>query len=95
MSDTSASAPRSPSRPRGTPDAFVTALCIRVMEPQVTIEDALFAKAAELMGISERSALLREGLLTLIRVETARRLAALGGTDPRATAATRRRMSAP
>jgi len=64
------------------------------MEPQVTIDDALFANAAELTGISDRSALLREGLLTLIRVQAARRVAALGGTDPGATVAARRRMSA-
>ena len=52
------------------------------MRTTVTIADALLAKAVELTGTTEKSALLREGLQTLIRVESARRLAALGGTDP-------------
>jgi hypothetical protein len=49
------------------------------------------ARASELTGITERSALLRDGLETLIRVESAKRLAALGGSDGDATAAPRRR----
>jgi Arc/MetJ family transcription regulator len=60
------------------------------MRTTVTIDDALLAKAAELTGTKEKSILLRDGLATLIRVESARRLAALGGTDPRAVAAPRR-----
>ncbi|MCV7148300.1 type II toxin-antitoxin system VapB family antitoxin [Mycobacterium riyadhense] len=63
------------------------------MRTTVTIDDALLAKAAELTGVKEKSTLIREGLQTLIRVESARRLAALGGTDPRASAAPRRRRS--
>ncbi len=61
------------------------------MRTTVTIDDALLAKAVELTGTTEKSALLREGLQTLIRVESARRLAALGGTDPDAAAAPRQR----
>lgn len=61
------------------------------MRTTVTIDDELLAKAAELTGVHETAALLRQGLQTLIRVESARRLAALGGTDARATAAPRRR----
>jgi Arc/MetJ family transcription regulator len=57
----------------------------------VTIDDELLARATELTGITERSALLRDGLETLIRVESAKRLAALGGSDSDATAAPRRR----
>jgi Arc/MetJ family transcription regulator len=63
------------------------------MRTTVTIDDALLAKAAELTGVKERSTLLRDGLLALVRVESARRLAALGGTDPQAAAAPRRRTS--
>ncbi|WP_102144760.1 type II toxin-antitoxin system VapB family antitoxin [Mycobacterium hubeiense] len=63
------------------------------MRTTVTIDDALLEKAAELTGVHENAALLRQGLQTLIRVESARRLAALGGTDPQATAAPRRRAS--
>lgn len=61
------------------------------MRTTVTIDDDLLARATELTGVTERTALLREGLETLIRVESARRLAALGGSDPNAEAAPRRR----
>ncbi|MCV7122928.1 type II toxin-antitoxin system VapB family antitoxin [Mycobacterium lacus] len=61
------------------------------MRTTITLDDALVDRAAELTGIRERSALVRAGLETLIRVESARRLAALGGSDPAATAAPRRR----
>ncbi|WP_109474142.1 type II toxin-antitoxin system VapB family antitoxin [Ornithinimicrobium cavernae] len=64
------------------------------MRTTVTIDDDLLARASELTGTTERSALLREGLETLVRVESARRLAALGGSDPAATAAPRRRNGA-
>ena len=64
------------------------------MRTTVTIDDELLAKAAELTGVTENVALLRQGLQTLIRVESARRLAALGGTDPGAEAAPRRRRAA-
>lgn len=61
------------------------------MRTTVTIDDELLARASELTGITEKSALLRDGLRTLIRVESARRLIALGGSDTRAEAAPRRR----
>ena len=61
------------------------------MRTTVTIDDELLAKAAELTGVRENTALLRQGLQTLIRVESARRLAALGGTDKSAKPAPRRR----
>ena len=64
------------------------------MRTTVTIDDELLERAAELTGITERTALLREGLETLIRIESAKRLAALGGSDPRASAAQRKRSSA-
>ncbi len=62
------------------------------MRTTVTIDDDLLAKAAELTGgVHENVALLKRGLQTLIRVESARRLAALGGSDSEAKAAPRRR----
>lgn len=64
------------------------------MRTTVTIDDDLLERAAELTGLTERTALLRQGLETLIRVESAKRLAALGGSDAKASAATRRRNSA-
>ena len=64
------------------------------MRTTVTIDDELLAKAAELTGVRENVALLRQGLMMLIRVESARRLAALGGTDLQARSAPRRRGAA-
>ncbi|NYE73755.1 type II toxin-antitoxin system VapB family antitoxin [Microlunatus parietis] len=64
------------------------------MRTTVTIDDELLARAAELTGIEEKATLLRHGLRALIRIESGRRLAALGGSDPRAEAAPRRRGSA-
>jgi Arc/MetJ family transcription regulator len=61
------------------------------MRTVVTIDDELLARAAELTGGTERSALLRNGLETLIRVKSAKRLAALGGPDCHAATAPRRR----
>lgn len=64
------------------------------MRTTVTLDDDLIEKAAALTGVHERTVLIREGLLALIRIESARRLAALGGSDPNATAAGRRRRTA-
>lgn len=61
------------------------------MRTTVTLDDAMVAKAVELTGVAETSVLVRKGLEALIRLESARRLAALGGSDPQATAAPRRR----
>jgi Arc/MetJ family transcription regulator len=61
------------------------------MRTTVTIDDDLLAKAAELSGTTERTALLREGLTALIERESARRLVLLGGSDPSATSASRHR----
>lgn len=61
------------------------------MRTTVTLDDALLAKAAELSGTVERTALIREGLEALIERESARRLALLGGSDPTAVAAPRQR----
>jgi len=65
----------------------------RDMRTTVTIDDELAERAAALTGITERATLLRHGLEMLIEVESARRLARLGGSDPAATAAPRRRES--
>lgn len=57
------------------------------MRTTVTLDDELVARATELTGTTERVALLRQSLETLIRVESAKRLATLGGTDRKAEAA--------
>lgn len=64
------------------------------MRTTITIDDELMERAAELTGIKERSALVRSGLESLVRLEVGRRLAALGGSDPAAEAAPRSRDTA-
>jgi Arc/MetJ family transcription regulator len=61
------------------------------MRTTVVLDDALVDEAQRLSGTTERTALLREALTALIERESARRLALLGGSEPRATAAPRRR----
>lgn len=61
------------------------------MRTTITIDDDLFERAAELTGIHERSVLVREAVETHVGVESGRRLARLGGTDPGAQAGRRRR----
>ena len=61
------------------------------MRTTVTLDDDLLAQAHEMTGVVERSTLLHNGLRLLIQREAARRLALLGGSDPGATAAPRRR----
>jgi Arc/MetJ family transcription regulator len=57
----------------------------------VNLDDALLAKAAEMTGIAEKPALLREALKALNEREAARRLARLGGSEPDLKAPPRRR----
>lgn len=52
------------------------------MRTTVTLDDELVATASDYTGIGERSALLREALTALVQREAARRLIALGGSQP-------------
>ena len=61
------------------------------MRTTVNIDDELLAKAAKLAGPMDRSAILSEALRALIERESARRLARLGGSQPKLEAAPRRR----
>ncbi|WP_028280424.1 type II toxin-antitoxin system VapB family antitoxin [Arthrobacter sp. H5] len=61
------------------------------MRTTITLDDALIAEAQALTRIPERSALMREALTALIEREHSRRLARLGGSDPDASAGSRRR----
>jgi Arc/MetJ family transcription regulator len=58
------------------------------------LNDELLARAVSMTGISEKTALVHLGLEALIARESARRLAALGGSDPKASAGPRRRPAA-
>jgi Arc/MetJ family transcription regulator len=57
----------------------------------VTIDDDLFATASAYLGLDEPSAVLGKALTALVARESARRLARIGGTNPEACAAPRRR----
>ena len=52
------------------------------MRTTLNIDDELLERARELTGIQEKTALVRRGLEALIALESARRLARLGGTEP-------------
>jgi Arc/MetJ family transcription regulator len=51
------------------------------MRTTLNIDDNLFRRAAKLTGIKEKTSLVRLGLEALIALASARRLAALGGTE--------------
>jgi len=60
----------------------------------VTLDEELLAQAHELCGPLERTALLREALQALVERESARRLAALAGSQPDLQPIPRRRSAA-
>jgi len=60
----------------------------------LNIDDELLAEAKRLSGLTEKAALVREGLRALIERESARRLARLGGSEPQLDSIPRRRSGA-
>jgi Arc/MetJ family transcription regulator len=63
------------------------------MHITINLDEQLVERARGITGTQERTALIHEGLRALIAREGARRLARLGGSDPRAKAPGRRRSS--
>lgn len=61
------------------------------MRTTLNIDDDLLREAQELSGIREKTATVRAALEALIARESARRLAALGGTERRLRPIRRRR----
>jgi Arc/MetJ family transcription regulator len=61
------------------------------MKTTLNLDDDLLAEARRLSQIEEKTALVHAGLRALIARESARRLAALGGTEPKAASPPRRR----
>ena len=55
------------------------------------LDPDLVSQAQALSGIREKTAVVHEGLRALVARESAKRLAALGGSDARAAAPRRRR----
>lgn len=61
------------------------------MRTTLNIDDALLERARRLTGIQEKTALIHAAIEAIIARESARRLAALGGSQPKLRAAPRRR----
>jgi Arc/MetJ family transcription regulator len=62
------------------------------MRTTLALDDDLVRTAQEFTGVTEKTALIREALKSLIERESARRLAALGGTMPELVDIPRRRV---
>jgi Arc/MetJ family transcription regulator len=60
------------------------------MRTTMNIDDQLLDEAQRITGMTEKAALVREGLRALIERESARRLARLGGSEPQLEAVPRR-----
>lgn len=88
------------ARPRRTGTSFRIGLMLKYvpreieMRTTIALDDDLLKKAEHYTGIKEKAALIREALTRLVRQEAARRLAAMGGSDPSAEAAPRKRVKA-
>ena len=63
------------------------------MRTTINIDDIILKKASTLTGIKEKTALVRKGLEALIALESAKRLAKLGGTEKQLRSIPRRRFS--
>jgi Arc/MetJ family transcription regulator len=57
----------------------------------IALDDELLAKAKAFTGLQKKSLLVREALKALIERESARRLAKLGGSEPKLAQIPRRR----
>lgn len=65
------------------------------MRTTINLDEQLLAEAQRITGMKERTALIHAGLRALIERESARRLARLGGSEPRLQAVERRRPDSP
>ena len=63
------------------------------MRTTINLDEGLIEEAQRLTGTDERTALINDGLRALIARESAKRLARLGGSDPRARSPRRRRLT--
>lgn len=91
----------------GGPAAELGRVCVRAsltnlyqsdilvhMKTTLNIDEALLKRAARLTGVNEKTSLVRLGLEALIALESARRLARLGGTERELRPIRRRRSAA-
>ena len=78
---------------RNRPLTWTYQSCILMcMRTTIIIDPGLLERARQLTGIQEKTALVRAGLQALIAQQSARRLAALGGTEPALRPVPRRRV---
>ena len=61
------------------------------MRTTLNIDDKILKRASILTGISEKTALVRKGLEALIELQSAKRLAQLGGSEKKLAKIPRRR----
>jgi Arc/MetJ family transcription regulator len=61
------------------------------MRTTLNIDDQLLARAKRLSGLKEKTAVVHAGLEALVALESARRLARLGGAEKKLRAPRRRR----
>lgn len=61
------------------------------MRTTINLDERLLTEAQRVTGMKERTNLIHEGLKALIERESARRLARLGGSEPRLRRVPRRR----
>lgn len=61
------------------------------MRTTINLDETLLTAAQKISGMTERTALIHEGLKALIERESARRLARLGGSEPQLKPLRRRR----
>jgi Arc/MetJ family transcription regulator len=64
------------------------------MRTTLLLDDDLVKEARRVTGLQEKTAIVRAGLEALIALASAKRLAALGGTEPRVRPVRRRRSAA-
>jgi len=62
-------------------DKYIQFIYLANMKTTLNIDDQILRKASRLTGITEKTTLVRKGLEALIAQESAKRLAALGGSE--------------
>ena len=63
------------------------------MRTTLNLDSSMIEKVSSITGIKEKTALIHKGLETLIALESAKRLAKLGGTEKGLQAIPRRRVA--
>lgn len=72
-------------------DKYIQFVYLVSVKTTLNIDDQLLRKASRLTGISEKTTLVRQGLEALIAQESAKRLAALGGSEKKLKGIPRRK----